>query len=589
MKNLTWASVLVTAWISTLVLVSSKWKGVYEAGLAASQKRVAQLEQQLELAEAKLRKEASCGEPDLDFLTFLQRSERSVALEKDTTTDLTTWSFFWGEKSIIERINRFIAGQGVEWGQLKKCYNGVEGVKTLATWKFGLVAGCGEVQQESCKKEPGKCLFISIDTMLTFVRGLSRLYVDYQIGQRFLEGDVVYSLAPGSSIITSDYDLELVGPGACRAAEAIFNTFQQNFGDLGKIADTNLYLGPSWIYMTPRFEPKTKSWEVSGGKPFNLEVFEIESKLLIPGPLNTLRPRSDTLLISVPREKVATDFELQGLKSKITGTLQASFPKVIEFAKRLESFYYQDIGPFAITKDPITTLQFYPTSDVKTVADYWLYVTAILQNSVESYVALSTVMVVVIGIQGKKLDAVAPRLDPVNFIIAALENMNDLLEHYKEESEAKLVDTSKYTFRFMKCVEYLPRIIPDLVSVGEGILLTDEEALSTVSKPPRFLGDMVFLLEKLVDLRGKKIEAGTCAAQKRAVILNLYQTCILGFAYHATEVLTKALQDGDHGTLPELVTKMVDALVYAGDRRTIGSDCKGLLSAFVSSEQKCPV
>ena len=64
---------------------------------------------------------------------------------------------------------------------------------------------------------------ISVDTMLSYVRALSKVYADYFVTQAWIGTSGtsrVYSLAPGSATLTSDYDLELVGPGAHDVARA---------------------------------------------------------------------------------------------------------------------------------------------------------------------------------------------------------------------------------------------------------------------------------------------------------------------------------------------------------------------------------
>lgn len=203
---------------------------------------------------------------------------------------------------------------------------------------------------------------------------------------------------------------------------------------------------------------------------------------------------------------------------KVSGELVSDSRKVLLNAEKLQSFYYPkmvDDKPTVVSLEEdsaITRIEFVLTVDVESEKKYWELVLTNLQMSVESYVAVSTVMAVVVGIQGEKVARVAGSFTKMNWVIAALENMIDLLVHFgnPEDSkrEAKLVDTSKYTFRFLTCLDQ------------SGIRLDKFKT-----------GTYLEQAKKIVALRGQTIKDAD------RIAIDIYKRCTLAYVWAASGVL----------------------------------------------------
>lgn len=246
----------------------------------------------------------------------------------------------------------------------------------------------------------------------------------------------------------------------------------------------------------------------------------------------------------------------------------------------MEAFYYQPSKTSKSDDGDIVQILLLGTTEVPSQATYWELVLGNLQASVESYVAVSTVLAVVVGIQGKKLDMVVSRTKLENWLIAALENLNDLLVHYgtpeKEKRQAKLIDTSKYVLRFLTCVN---------------VPMVQETVPEFFAKDRVSVANYLSLAQKLVDLRGKKLEPS--GATRLQEILELYQSCVLGLTYQVSILLMDRLIErtkGDRATqaatvLKEVLLEGMAAADVFQDIRSRKKGCDAELQLFLDKER----
>jgi hypothetical protein len=287
---------------------------------------------------------------------------------------------------------------------------------------------------------------IEVVNALLMVRAYSRVLVDMCINDVRRSGKRVWSIAAGSTDITSDYDVSLVGPGAIKAVRCVVQTAQRRLGgkQLSVVADTNLYVSPSFaylaeskpfpgvelsVYAAPELGDAVRTGPAASSKDpgkWHLRVFvarELE--------------RGAWLAYPVPESPVAFQAERVALLQRFFGYgTPPNLETMLSFGKKLVRFQYPSSRSHLLTEE-----------------EYWTSVINSMVYSVEAYVAVSTVLAVVVEMQQKTVGA---NLKKQIYEHAAVENYCDLRDHgglSRDASHVVIVQTSKYVKRILYCLD----------------------------------------------------------------------------------------------------------------------------------------
>ena len=284
---------------------------------------------------------------------------------------------------------------------------------------------------------------IRSENHLIYVRALSRVLVDHMTST-WNEGrkdeDVIHLMAAGSTNITSDYDVAMVGNGASRLAKEINETFKaQTTYSLSEYADTNLY-------MTPFVSLTTKGVKRVGHE----NVLEVKAR----------RGKSTTgLYIVVPTAE--------------NGGLSVVFDAAVY---RLRESQHMDPAPSDRPIAPPKDHDMYKlaseyerliySADRVQWKSVWDVATQVQIISPDAYYSVATILVVVVEMQ------MFPRtkydFPDMIYRASAIENTAELFEYgllplgkARARDDGKIAATVKYVYRVFysigRCVTFLPR------------------------------------------------------------------------------------------------------------------------------------
>ena len=250
-------------------------------------------------------------------------------------------------------------------------------------------------------------------------------------------GNCIVSSALGSTNITSDYDITFTGPGAWKIVNCLVNTFKKyvcssllsnlvppgaiindscDINTMSGTFDSNFYLMPD-IVVNSKIIKKLSNISVTNFFDLNHEF---------PDSVKNLGLKR---IIPIPDESIN---ELEYLKLKIQDPdpdiknaegINQRYRELVELAKQIDSFLYRDV-----------------TNDISSKGDYFKKVMDIKRKELEAYYCVSTVLVVVFGMQGGEFKKTAiqeeeelliNKLSSQNFLISAIENMIDVIKHHR--------------------------------------------------------------------------------------------------------------------------------------------------------------
>ena len=314
------------------------------------------------------------------------------------------------DAAVLDGMNSIIVASKPSWEILKKMYSSSSKELLLNVPKLGE---------------------ISVVNLLLYIRAFSRVLVDGCVSAVRQSGARVWALAQGSTLVTSDYDVNVFGNGAVAAARCVAESFTRGFIShprLADVADTNVYVAPGFALLegTPPTNRPLPSWL----KVVKVRTLEDGWVLAYPLPSGEVAFRLERARLKEKFLRVVAD---DGGRHQDDGvTPEQRFGKVIEAAGRLEAFYYQKEGAQVQLDEE----------------SYWKLVLEALSNQEEAYVAVSTVLVVVEYLQGKNLE-LKELLMPESWKIAAAENYCDLSEHggLRPTDFSDALRTSKYAYR----------------------------------------------------------------------------------------------------------------------------------------------
>lgn len=257
--------------------------------------------------------------------------------------------------------------------------------------------------------------------------------------------DVIRFAALGSTHATSDYDVTLCGPGAPCVVQHITRAFADLTGETMAFAlDSNFYIGP----------------DVLTKKGYTSRYTERGIKLFYPygenGRYNVALP--------VPDDAAIIDTERAYITQKLTPThvqgsasIMSQYAQLVAHGKELDAFAYMDSH----------------TGRIQTRRDFFELMFNINRVSMEAYYGISSVLVVVYGMQSKMMDTVREVLPERCFENACLENALDFTNHWNQYAESSdrtgasdltgasdqvmFVKLSKYIVRVLTCIDEIKR------------------------------------------------------------------------------------------------------------------------------------
>jgi hypothetical protein len=282
-------------------------------------------------------------------------------------------------------------------------------------------------------------------------------------------GNCIVSSALGSTNITSDYDITFSGPGAWKIVNCLVSTFKKyvcdsekqeiirtigmsaasgitpedvtpncNIHTMSGTFDSNFYLMPDIIVNDKIIKRLnginvTKFFDMKHNFPN--EVSGLELKRLIP----------------IPDQRDIFNNELENLKLKINdpyldiknaSEINDRYKQLVELSKQIDDFLY---------KTPREPAAEAAHANIRTKTDFFNKIMEIKRKELEAYYCVSTVLVVVFGMQGGEFektgdDTLINKLSFGNFFTSAIENMIDLIKHHRhnfvEGGDASVIVTN---------------------------------------------------------------------------------------------------------------------------------------------------
>lgn len=278
--------------------------------------------------------------------------------------------------------------------------------------------------------------------LLLYVRAFTRVYVDVFANKYKKEHPDMEFIIAGSTNVTSDYDVTVVGPRSYHFVKEIMHGFYKEFHkQLPLVADTNLYIAPAFLYNS-KYSRNYPSWLKRTCISDKAESVTQQTSTCFPLPASPIAIAQDRAVV---RKKWNMIREHQTPLS--SSQIMERYNKLISIGRKLDKFFYTSHKHSTKSKSSAST-------SALTEQEFWKLITSANQTSMESYHAISTVIIIVAEIQMKKD---IKDLRPEHYMIAAMENYVDLLIHMgpspSTSSPMMYVKTSKYVYRIIYCLE----------------------------------------------------------------------------------------------------------------------------------------
>jgi hypothetical protein len=295
---------------------------------------------------------------------------------------------------------------------------------------------------------PEKQMSTTVSNVLEFIGSYRKVLIDYIISQslgllkkssykkkysHFLNRrkieDTIHHNAFGSTNPTSDYDLTISGPGSYLILEKLIDTFCEMTDDtMAFVFDSNFYIVPDLVV----FDDDKTMYE-----RLNIDLFfPFDSEIAIPIP--------DKAILKIEKEYI-----LKKMNKNNKDTVIDQYRELISLGKKMDKFAYERKKVF------------------DTNIDFFKHIFEMNRTAIEAYYGLSTILVVVYGIQAKKMEKLKYRLSKSHFENACLENLIDFSNHWnhymeengdQENSQTVFVKLSKYLQRVILCVNEIEQM-----------------------------------------------------------------------------------------------------------------------------------
>ena len=279
----------------------------------------------------------------------------------------------------------------------------------------------------------------------------------------------------GSTNLTSDYDVTLVGTDAAKVAWRMFNQFYNTHKDvLPRVFDTNIYcIG---LFLASRVHPKHKRQFMPTDEPiyatYVAHADDAKDCLVAAGAKITptvtgidlhKMPITKSLLAAsrawLKANEATLRKEVDALRRRSTSTSTGPVPQKDESRELYARYKLQSkYGAKALDMAYAAT-----AAGAKSRSEF---VKSLLKTNffaTEAYFTLESVNVVVLSLQ-KKDRAVKKHLTPISYLCTALECLGDFRSHTLADLSSEspqptgtlLINGSKYVFRVLHSLEQLP-------------------------------------------------------------------------------------------------------------------------------------
>lgn len=262
--------------------------------------------------------------------------------------------------------------------------------------------------------------------------------------------DAVDSIALGSTRLTSDYDLTLAGPAVHRIMLAAVEQMRtQTRSTSSFLFDSNLYIAPDLI-VCPFVEQRLAEMAASASP------IRVLASPFRPGRATPVPPQSEAY-VAEERESILQKIGKDDAHLTEEAIMDR-YRKLAAAGDRLDRMLYRDAGaPSARGKGA-------PTAAGATASEYFRTLLEMNRLGMEAYHGLSTILMVVNGMQAGQADQVNALLGRGHMLNAALENVVDLNNHWgpagteagsaaKAAKAAKVAKVAKYAARIVHCLD----------------------------------------------------------------------------------------------------------------------------------------
>jgi hypothetical protein len=250
-----------------------------------------------------------------------------------------------------------------------------------------------------------------------------RAYRGFMGDDRF--ADVIQFTAMGSTHATSDYDLTLCGPAVPCIVRHMTTTFTRALDETTTYAlDSNFYIGPDIMLR-------------KGTKRYAFRMFFPDGE---SERYNVAVPVPTGAIVAAERGYILRKVKPRHVDG--TAAITANYAELVRLGTELDKVAYRDTGK--VDERNLFELLF-----------------KMKLFSMEAYHGISTVLVVVYGLQAGKMAEVRKTLSAECFENAMLENALDFANHWNEYAasfrtaetdQATMVKLSKYLVRILTCV-----------------------------------------------------------------------------------------------------------------------------------------
>ena len=287
------------------------------------------------------------------------------------------------------------------------------------------------------------------------------------------------SSALGSCNPTSDYDLNLGGPGCNIILSNLINKFR-------KISKSGMsYMFDSNFYVTNIIATNKNKKRLTdiGVKIFNIKDNQLNNKHIV---INYSKDIIDLEFLYLHKKRKEINEHLTNRM------IDNKYKKLIKLTKRFDMFLYKNN---------------YKKANINSRLDFYKLIAEMKYNSIESYYCYSTVNIIVWGIQRGKLNKIMKYLTAENFLISTVENMIDLYKHHgnsKKINKDLVIKVSKYIFRILLCLDcYFKKSNKDVrKKFDEYLKKTSKINFSDLKK---LVDEIMYLRSNIENLNKKKL------------------------------------------------------------------------------------